>query len=131
MKKRFFVMLVVLVLASFCFSITAYAASSYTSTLAFQGEHTGPTREYTGTDMRWRGTTYTRGQAAIMSNYFDVSLYRKNIIGSSYIGTVTCNRTGSHNLSWSNVGSGKYYFYYVKARDGADVVSDAITMSMS
>ncbi|MCI6496040.1 MAG: hypothetical protein MSA01_03155 [Anaeromassilibacillus sp.] len=131
MKKRVLAFLLVLVLSFSCFSFTAFAATSYTSSLAFQGEHTGATRSYTGTDMHWRGSTYTQYQGPAMPTEFSVSLYRKNFIGTSLIGTVVRPREGYHNVTWSNVGSGNYYFYYKKARDGANVLSDAITTSMS
>lgn len=121
----------VLILAISCFSLTAYAATSYTSSLLFQGEHTGPTRSYTGKNMYWSGYTYTQYQLDFMPTTFTVSLYRKKFIGASFIGSVECQRTGNQNAEWTNIGDGKYYFYYTKARDGANVVSDAITMRMS
>lgn len=131
MRRKFFVLLTVMLMASFCFSITAYAASSYTANLAFQGRHVGPTREYTGQDMNWSGYTYTRGQEDSMPNTFHIYLYRKNLIGATCIGNVVCDRKGNHDIDWTNVGSGKYYFLYEKAYEGADVISDSVTMSMS
>ena len=130
MKRNFLILLVIMLIASSCFSIVAYAATEYTANLAFQGDHTGPTREYTGQDMNWSGYTYTRGQLPHMPDIFRIYLYRKNFIGSTCIGHVDRPREGYHDVSWTNVGSGKYYFVYVKARDGADVVSDEITMRM-
>ncbi|MBQ9937642.1 MAG: hypothetical protein IJO86_04870 [Oscillospiraceae bacterium] len=120
----------IIIMATICFSVTAFAATTYTSSLAFQGEHTGAKRDYTGSDMYWSGTTYTEGQLSHMPTTFSVSLYRKKFIGSTLIGTVSLPRVGTHNVPWTNVGSGKYYFYYVKARDGSNVVSDAITTRM-
>lgn len=134
MKKiasRILTMVAVLALAISCFSITAMAATTYTDSLIFHGEHKGVTREYTGRDMHWSGSTYTQYQGANMPTTFYVSLYRQNLIGSSLIGGVSCPRVGYHDLVWTNVGSGKYYFYYVKARDNANVVSNAITMRMT
>lgn len=74
---------------------------------------------------------YTQYQKLAKPTKFSVSLYRKNFIGSSLIGTVVRPREGYHDITWSNAGSGNYYFYYRKARDGANVLSDAITASMS
>ncbi len=131
MKKRIIAVISTLVFATILFSITALSSTTYTASLAFQGEHTGPKRDYTGSDMSWSGYTYTEYQNDFMQTTFKVSLYRKNLIGSSRIGTVTCSRTGNHTIVWTNVGDGKYYFYYTKDRDGANVCSDEITMSMS
>ena len=131
MKKRIITILSVLLVASFCFSVTAYAATTYTSDLEFQGEHEGTVRSYTGSDISWKGTTSVRKQASHMGDTFKVTLYRKNFIGTSLIGTVEMKRSGSNSKKWTNVGSGKYYFFYTKARDGAVVYSDKITMKMS
>ena len=131
MKKNLRTFLSVLILSISCFSLTAFAATTYTDILIFQGEHTGSTRSYTGTDMTWSGYTYTEYQNDFMATTFNVSLYRKNFIGASKIGSSTLSRVGHHNVSWTNVGSGDYYFYYTKDRDNANVRSDAITMKMS
>lgn len=132
MKKRFFAIITVLVIAVSCFTVTAFAKTSYYSSLSFQGEHFGNVRDYTGNTMHWRGSTHTEYQKPDMPRVFFVSLYRKNTFGATLIGEkVQCERTGYHDLSWENVGSGKYYFFYSKARDGANVVSSGITMEMS
>lgn len=131
MKKRISIITVLIVIASLCFTLTAFGASSYTASLIFQGEHTGPVRSHSGSDLNWKGYTYTQYQEPVMPTTFTIYLYRKNFIGSTEIGSVTRDREGYHNVSWTNIGSEKYYFFYVKARDGANVVSDSITMSMS
>lgn len=132
MKKRFFAMITALVIAVSCFTVTVFAQTSYCYALSFQGQHFGETRDYTGNTMHWRGSTHTEYQEPDMPRVFFVSLYRKNTFGSTLIGeAVQCNRVGYHNLTWENVGSGRYYFFYSKARDGANVVSSGITMEMS
>lgn len=131
MKKRIFAYLATLLIGISVLSITTFAATTYTSELGFQGEHKGPVREYTGQTMVWFGDTYTQYQLDHMPDVFWVHLYRKNFFGSTFIGTVECSREGYNYAKWTNVGSGDYYFYYTKARDGANVKSDKITMRMT
>ena len=64
-----------------------------------------------------------------MATTFTVTLYRDKLVDDK-IGTVTLPRVGNHSVNWTNVGSGTYYFAYTKARDGANVKSDSITMKM-
>ena len=131
--KKLISYLLILVIAAQMFSIVAFAAtSSYTSSLSFQGQHTGSTREYTGTDMHWYGRTTEPYGEPEYPDVFYVYLYRKNWLGSTLIEDgKELPRNGSHSLWWYNVGSGKYYFFYSKARDGANVNSDRITMEMT
>lgn len=131
--KKIISYLLILVIAAQMFSIVAFAAtSSYTAPLSFQGQHTGSAREYTGTDMHWYGSTTEQYGKPEYPDVFYVYLYRKNSLGSTLIGDGRMlPRTGPHSLWWDNVGSGTYYFFYSKARDGANVNSDRITMEMT
>lgn len=131
--KKFISYLLILVVAAQMLSVVAFAATNsiYTSELAFHGQHTGVTHEYTGTDMHWYGTTYEEYGTAGNPTVFTVCLYRDNLFFDDKIGTKELPREGYHNVTWSNVGSGKYYFFYSKARDEANVCSDCITMEMT
>ena len=131
--KKIISFLLVLVIAAQMFSIVAFAATNkYETSLSFQGEHTGPARDYTGTDMHWYGRTTEQYGEPTFPDTFYVCLYRKNWLGSTKIGdTIECDRVGYHDLEWSDVGSGTYYFFYYKARDGANVNSSKITMEMT
>lgn len=44
---------------------------------------------------------------------YTVNLYRKNFIGSSFIGAKTVKIDGFNEIKRSNVGKGKYYFYFL------------------
>lgn len=98
MKKRISFIVMLIVMASFCFTLTAFASSSYTASLIFQGEHTGPVRSFSGSDLNWKGYTYTQFQEPVMPTTFTIYLYRKNFIGSTEIGSVTCDREDYHNV---------------------------------
>lgn len=105
--------------------IVAYA-SSYSSTLAFQGEYQGATRSFDGQNIRYTADTYSSNPNYINKVYY-VSLYRKNFIGSTLIGKSTdLDRDGYSKVDWSNVGKGKYYLYFTKARDGYNVYSNNV-----
>lgn len=127
---------IVLLVVFSSFSLTVYAASdTYYSTLAFQGEHTGQTRTYTHKNISYSASAYsTLGGKTVTVNSkyaktYTVSLYRKT-------GWFTSEKVGSSNLSryqygsasWTNVGTGDYYFYFTKARDGVDVNSSNVVM---
>ncbi len=126
--------LLILVIAAQMLATVAFAATTtkYTAALTFQGEHTGPAREYTGTNMHWSGTTYEEDRHPASPNTFTVYLYKKGFLSSKLVGqAIECPRNWTHNLWWNDIGSGKYFFSYVKARDGATVNSDCITMEMT
>lgn len=132
--KKFISYLLILAIAAQMLSVVALAVSGtkYTAELSFRGEHTGSVREYTGTDMHWYGTTYEEDWSPGNPHVFYVSLYKKGLFSSTRIGeAIECYRDDYHYLTWSDVGSGKYYFYYTKARDDANVNSDCITMEMT
>ena len=138
MKKTIAVILILLTVSSVFGVVTnaAVMATTYSTSLAFVGYHTGTTRHYTGSssgaNMRWKGTTYTENQMPNMSTTFTIKLYRKRFLHTDLIGSVTCNRDGYHNIVWTNVGEGDYYFtYYKDPTDGVNVKSDAVILSMS
>ena len=114
----------------------AVTMSVYSTSLSFQYYYNGPTRSYTGSstseDMHWKGTTHVLNQTSSMSTTFTISLYReRKLFPDELIGSVTCSRDGYHDIVWTNVGAGKYYFYYTKASDGATVYSNDVILSMS
>ena len=138
-KGKSIVTLSVLLLIIVLFATVANAAimmSVYSTSLSFQYYYNGPTRTYTGSstseDMHWKGTTHVLNQTNSMSTTFTISLYReRKLLPDELIGSVTCSRDGYHDIVWTNVGAGKYYFYYTKASDGATVYSNDVILSMS
>lgn len=117
-------------------SYAAERASVYSTSLSFQYYYCGPARSYTGSstseDIHWKGTTQTLNQTDSMSTTFTISLYReRKWLPDELIGHVTCSREGYHNIVWTNVGAGRYYFCYSKDNDGATVYSNAVILSMS
>ena len=114
----------------------AVMMSVYSTSLSFQYYYNGPARSYTGSstseDIHWKGTTQTLNQTDSMSTTFTISLYReRKWLPDELIGHVTCSREGYHNIVWTNVGAGRYYFCYSKDNDGATVYSNAVILSMS
>lgn len=127
----------VLVLLCFCcLSLSVYAASdNYTSTLAFQGEHTGATRAYTHKNISYSASASSYvGKTLVNSNSkypktYKVSLYRKNgWFSSEKVGSADLSRYSKGTAKWTNVGKGDYYFYFTKARDGVTVKSSNVVM---
>lgn len=102
-------------------------ASSYTSTLYFDSTLTGDTRYYNGNNITLSISAYT-GYGQATGGNFSASLYRKNMITSDYIGKAYYTRNGYSTNTWSNVGSGNYYFYFSKAIDGVEVYSNSVSM---
>lgn len=100
-------------------------ASSYYSYLSFSGEHQGATRSYSGNNVGISINAYTTTpQQPHHSTTYRVELWRKNWIGSTYIGYSTFPRNGYKSNTWTSVGSGNYYYWFIKARDGVVVKSD-------
>lgn len=117
--------LALVIMLSCCIAVYA---SSYTTMVSFQGEHEGAVREFDGQNIRYTATTYSSMPEYINKVYF-VSLYRKKLIGASLIGkSDELPRDGSAKVEWSNVGEGKYYLYFTKARDGINVRSDNVVI---
>lgn len=111
------------------FSCTSAYASSYSTTLKFQGEHKGTVRSFDGQNIRYKATTWS-DQPNYINKIYHASLYRKNFIGETFIGkSEELQRDGSSQVDWSNVGKGKYYLYFTKARDGINVHSNNVTIA--
>ena len=100
-------------------------AASYTSSFNFDTTLTGSTRSFNGSNINLKTVSKSSGHTAASSRYFTVALYRKNTIGSSYVGEASFLRDGTSNKTWTNVGSGKYYFYFSKGFDGRYVKGTA------
>lgn len=119
-----------------CFAPLTYAASkknSYSSNVAFATTVTGPTRKYEGQNIAISMTTYIDRPASpyAYSNEFAVSLYRKNFLGNSKIGTAYFPRDSKGKVivkKWSNVGPGNYYFFFSKGFDKANIKSNNVKM---
>lgn len=97
-------------------SVSTY--SSYESSGWFENTYKAPERSYDGNNI---GITITAHNSVPthINTTFTVTLYRKNFIGSSKVGSVTFSRSCSGEThTFTNVGSGKYYFVFSKAGDG-------------
>jgi len=102
-------------------------ASSYYSTLSLTYHLQGQTRSYTGTNMN----IYMYAHATVSSaTTFTVKLYRDNPwpISNDYIGYSSFPRNGGKTATWSNVGSGNYFFDFSKINDGITIWSDNVHM---
>jgi len=105
-------------------------ASSYTSTLQFASNVTGATRSYVGANVHISATAHTQNG---ITRYFNVTLYRKNTITSSKIGTVKFTAAGSgtaNSAVWTNVNSGNYYFDFLALNNsgGPNIISNNVKM---
>lgn len=109
--------------AALAIPVVAYA-SSYYSTLTLSYQLRGTTRPYTGSNMH----IYMTASAPVTPiTTFKVELYRDKLI-DDYIGYSNFPRNGSKTATWSNVGSGSYYFFFSKANDGFTVTSNNVHM---
>lgn len=129
-------LLVILITFSIA-SLTVYAATdTYNSTIIFKGEHIGKTYEFTHDNISYSATAYStyNGKEISADNDYDlddtytVSLYKQGFIYSEKVGSKELSRYTSGSAEWTDVGAGKYFFYFSKTRDGADVHSDDIIM---
>jgi len=91
----------------------------------FETNWNSPTRYFDGNNIGFTIVTHNSVPSHINTT-FTVDLYRKNWIGSSKVGTVTINRSGTYTAEWTNVGSGDYYFRFNKAHDGTRQYIDSI-----
>lgn len=113
-------------------------AASYTSTLHFDTNLTGATRSYSAGNISVTvynpsctygeyGTPVTQGSQ--FPSTYTVKLYRKNLIGYTYIGENTSmNRYYTSSTTWTNMISGNYYFSFTKAIDGVWITSSNVFM---
>lgn len=93
-------------------------------TLAVQNSFTGQTRWYDGNNV---GIEFT----ATSSSYgtLEVSLFRSTSwITNEYIGTGYHHYPGWNKTTWSNVGSGNYYFKFTNTGSNAWVYSNDVAM---
>lgn len=117
-------------------AVPVYAASDYyKSTLAFQGEYGGKSRQYYHKNIMFSATasSYYGGKEISPNSKFikeyRVELYRKNgWFTSSKVGSAKLSRYKYGSAKWTNVGKGEYFFYFVKARDGVTVKSKNVVM---
>ncbi|MEQ2637704.1 hypothetical protein [Paratractidigestivibacter faecalis] len=121
-------------LAMFSSGIKAYASDIdlcnwFGSNFSFGTTLTGSVRYYDLNNIGCDFKAYTSSGTGVGdNNYFSVTLYRKNAIGSTSCGGRTALRNGSSHFDWTNVGAGNYYFYFSKAFDGQVVNCDAMGM---
>lgn len=90
----------------------AFSRTAYTSEYSFDGTNVGI--EMTCTSSK--------------SGSFTVYLWRKTIGGSERVGSASFNRNGFTKATWTNVGSGTYFFILSKANDGTVVTCSDIAM---
>lgn len=92
--------------------------SSYESSGWFENTYKAPERSYDGNNIAITITAHNSVPTHINTT-FTVTLYRKNWIGSSKIGSATFDRDCvGQTATWTNVGSGTYYFVFSKQGDG-------------
>lgn len=75
-------------------------ASSYTSSLYFQGEYGSEARYYDGQNIYFKATTYVDYTITGGQDWFRVELYRKNWIGTDYIGGEYYKRVGTDDSTF-------------------------------
>lgn len=121
-------------------AVPVYAASdSNTSTLSFQGEYGGKSRQYNHQNIMYaagvesyiggKKIAYNSSVSKKFSKQYRVELYRKTgWFTKDKIGSVNLSRYSYGSAKWTNVGKGEYYFYFVKARDGVSVRSSKVIM---
>lgn len=98
----------------------------YGSNFSFDTTLTGSTRYYDLNNIGCDFRSYTNKNSEIKT--FNLTLYRKNTIGSTKLETKTLQRNGDSSPDWYNTGKGNYYFFFSKAFDGVTVKSDAMGM---
>lgn len=106
--------------------VAAYAlvpVSPYVSTLSLVYDFRGATRDYSGPGVYISVDKPSCNTAGT----YTISLYRDKLIDSR-IGTVTRDRNKSGGATWTNAGSGRYYFRFQKSGDGATVTSKRVVM---
>lgn len=88
---------------------------------------TGSTRYYDGSNVGIEMTCSTGGTNACDS-YFSVELHRVSGLSDTYIGSAAFKRSGFTKATWTNVGSGYYYFKFVKCSDTQSISSNNVAM---
>jgi hypothetical protein len=125
--KKYVAILVVLII--FSIPIVVFA-SSYTSTLDLYSTWQGATRVYSGNNITIDCDSSTFPVWPIESYFYTVKLYRNNPwwIGDDYIGSSSFPVNGYQSATWTNVGSGNYYFVFIKAVDFNWTYADPVHM---
>ena len=127
MKKKITKCLCIVLVFVLMFTCTAFA-SSYNCSINFKVACQGATREFDGQNITYGGTM--KGDWVHATCYeYTVALYRKKLIGSTYIGEAKLLRDTYDSCTWSNVGAGKYYLYFSKANDGVTLSSNDIIIT--
>lgn len=118
-------LVVVLALATAVPALAAGRAtySWYGSTLyvAPHNEWTGATRNYDGSNVGIEMTGTTSGT-------FRVELHRGHLITNDYVGFATFDKSKFDKATWTNVGSGKYYFKFDNTQSSTKVSSSDVAM---
>lgn len=117
------------IVALLLFAGTALA-SSYWSTLDYKTQAIGAVRSYSGSNVAISLTSVQSGPG--VSTTHRVTLVRRTcaiVCWEDQIGSVNVPRNGaSGQRTWTNVGSGNYYFYFTKAADGVRITSNNVHM---
>lgn len=87
----------------------------------------GSTRYYDGSNVGIEMTCTTGGTNACDS-YFSVELHRVSGFSDTYIGSAAFKHNGFTKATWTNVGSGNYYFKFVKCSDTQSISSNSVAM---
>ena len=92
-------------------------ASSYYSSASFGNTLRGATRSYSGSNITISMSGVTCNGCAVSA--YNISLWRNVSWGADQrIGTSQCPSNYACQKTWTNVGSGNYYFYFERAADG-------------
>lgn len=113
--------------ATLIFAGTAVAAS-YWSTLDYTVQVVGAVRSYNCNNISLSLTSAQSGPG--VSTTHRATLVRRTcfiVCNEDTIGSVNVPRNGaSGQRTWTNVGSGNYYFYFTKANDGVRITSNNV-----
>jgi hypothetical protein len=105
-------------------------ASSYRSSARFGTYLKGASRSYDGNNIsiKLTGVSCSSCNDKVVTLYY-VALWRNVNNGfDNRIGTQTCSSKANCTKSWTNVGSGKYYFVFERANDGGEQIISTVAM---
>lgn len=102
--------------------------SWFGSSLQFQYSYSGPVRHYDGNNIGIEMTCRTLGSSSGCDSGFSVGLHRKRGLHDDYVGSAGFRRKGFSKATWENVGSGDYYFRFVKCSDSQTIIADNAAM---
>lgn len=107
--------------------MTAFA-TTHTSSFNFAHGFTGAKRSYKGKHMKISATC-EEDHHCPGHNTYNVTLKRNVKWGiDDKIGTKKMDRCGYDSATWTNVGSGTYYFVFSKSSDWVTLSSENVTM---